>query len=79
LYYSSLELGLHYNDTYVLYIDKYNGPNIWANDLYGHPLIILITLPLGCPSRICLIKTLLEKTQREKISVKEKEYNIMCV
>jgi hypothetical protein len=43
MYYSPLGLGLHYNDTNVLYIDKHNGPNIWANDLYGHPLIIFIT------------------------------------
>jgi len=28
----------------------------------GHPLIdIFITLSLGCPSKICLIKTLLRK------------------
>jgi hypothetical protein len=27
----------------VVYIDKHNGPNICANDLYEHPLIIFIT------------------------------------
>ena len=43
------------------YIDKHNGLNIWANDLYGHPLIIFITLPLGCPSRMCLVKTFTRK------------------
>jgi len=34
----------------------------------GHPLIIFITLPLGCPSRICLFKTLLEKNPMGKNS-----------
>jgi CTP:phosphocholine cytidylyltransferase-like protein len=37
LCYSLLELRLHYNDTYVLYTDKYNGPNIWANIIDEHP------------------------------------------
>jgi len=46
--------------------------------LYRYPLIIFITLSLGCPSRICLIKTLLEKNPMEKtILVKGKEYNIL--
>jgi len=46
--------------------------------LYGHPLIIFITLPLGCLPRICLIKTLLEKNPvGKKNLVKEKEYNIL--
>jgi hypothetical protein len=51
----------------------------WAGNLYGHPLIIFITLPLGCPSRMWLIKTFTKKTQWEKILVKEKEYNILYV
>jgi len=34
--------------------------------LYGHPFIIFITLPLGCLSRICLIKTLPEKNPMGK-------------
>jgi hypothetical protein len=42
LYYSSLGLELHYNDTYVLFIGKHNELVTWANDLYGHPLIIFI-------------------------------------
>jgi len=33
----------------------------------GHPLIdIFITLPLECPSKICLIKTLQEKNPMKK-------------
>jgi hypothetical protein len=43
LYYSLLGLGLRYNDTQVLFIDKHNGLIIWASDLYGHPPIIFIT------------------------------------
>jgi hypothetical protein len=44
LCYSSLVLGFCYNDTCVIYIDKRNEPIIWANDLYGHLLIIFITV-----------------------------------
>jgi hypothetical protein len=34
---------------------------------YGHPQFILfITLPLGCPSTMCLVKTLLEKKPNGK-------------
>jgi len=33
----------------------------------GHPLIgIFLTLSLGCPLRICLVKTLLRKNPRKK-------------
>ena len=39
---------------------KTYGPMIWAKTMDIH-LQLFITLPLGCPSRICLIKTLLEK------------------
>jgi hypothetical protein len=38
--------------------------------------MIFITIPLGCPSRMCLIKTFTRKNPLEKILVKEKEYNI---
>jgi len=49
----------------------------WKIEGHGHPLIF-ITLPFGCSSRICLIKTLLEKNPMEKkILVEEKEYNIL--
>jgi len=41
-------------------IDKHKG--------CGHPFIIFITLPLGCPSRIWLVKILLEKNPMGKNS-----------
>jgi len=48
--------------------------------LYGHPLIIFITLPFGCPSRICLIKTLLEKNPMEKkFEWRKKSTTSFCV
>jgi hypothetical protein len=52
LCYSSLKLGLHYNDTQIIFISKYNGPIIWVDDLYRHQLIIFITLSLACSSMI---------------------------
>ena len=42
---------------------RWNGPM-----LDGHLLELFITLPLRCPSRICLIKTLLEKNPLGKNS-----------
>jgi len=47
----------------------------------GHPLIdIFLTLPLGCPSRICLIKTLQRKNPMEKnlSEGKKVQYLIIC-
>jgi hypothetical protein len=44
LCYSLLGLEFCYNDTCVIYIDKRNWSIIWANDLYGHSLIIFITV-----------------------------------
>lgn len=45
---------------------------------YEHPLIY-ITLPFGCPSRIYLIKTLLEKNSMEKNSSKGKRVQQLFV
>jgi hypothetical protein len=64
--YSLLRLGLHYNDTQILFIGKHNGPNIWANDLYGHPLIIFITPPLDVHRGYASLKPLLEKPSGKK-------------
>jgi hypothetical protein len=72
LYYSSLRLGLHYSNTYVIFIGKHNEPITWVNDLYEHPLIIFIKLPFDVHQWYASLKTLLEKIQWEKIIVKEK-------
>lgn len=43
-------------------------------------IILFITLPFGCPWRICLIKTFTKKKSKgKKILVKEKEYNIQYI
>jgi len=60
----------------VLFLSK---KSMWKIKNGHPPTLLFITLPLRCPSRICLIKTLLEKTRWEKILVKEKEYIFLCV
>ncbi|KAK2384313.1 hypothetical protein QL285_071672 [Trifolium repens] len=54
---------------------RWNGPM-----LNGHLLELFITLPLRCPSRICLIKTLLEKNPLGKNSSEGKRvHHPLCV
>ena len=50
-------------------------PTLWTIHSFNE----FITLPLGCPQIMCLVKTLLEKTLWEKILVKEKEYTYLLI
>jgi len=64
------------NSNRWLLVGKYNIGQL----LYGHPLIIFIILPLGCPSRICLIKTLLEKNPMgKKFEWRKKSTTSFCM